>query len=205
MERIYKFSKLIAFVTIAIVALSACEKEISGHEYVDLGLPSGLKWATCNIGASSPEDYGNYYAWGEIEPKSTYTEDNSITYRVEMEDISGNPQYDAATANWGSTWRMPTREECEELVEECTWEWTTQNGVYGMKVTGPNGNYIFLPAAGYRYGSSLYGAGENGFYWSSTPHSGDFYACRLYFNSGHCSVNYVHDRYFGRSVRPVSE
>ena len=178
---------------------------IGGYDYVDLGLPSGLKWATCNIGASSPEEYGNYYAWGETEPKSTYTEYNSITYGEQMGDISGDPEYDAATANWGSTWRMPTEEECEELVDECTWQWTTQNGVNGYKVIGPNGNHIFLPAAGYRDGSSLSIAGESGSYWSSTPDSDDDYAFNLYFDSSNYGVYYYTNRYYGRSVRPVSE
>ena len=178
--------------------------EFVNHEYVDLGLPSGLKWATCNVGAEKPEDYGDYFAWGEIEPKGEYTDDNSVTDGVEMEDISGNPQYDAATANWGSTWRMPTEEECEELVDECTWQWTTQNGVYGRKVTGPNGNHIFLPAAGCRDGSSLDSAGETGRYWSSTPYSNGYRAYHLRFYSSDYSV-YYYNRYSGRSVRPVSE
>ena len=178
--------------------------EFVNHEYVDLGLPSGLKWATCNVGAEKPEDYGDYFAWGEIEPKGEYTDDNSVTDGVEMEDISGNPQYDAATANWGSTWRMPTEEECEELVDECTWQWTTQNGVYGRKVTGPNGNHIFLPAAGSRNGSSLNDAGEYGICWSSTPYSNDYYVYYLGFSSSSYLVSYS-NRYRGRSVRPVSE
>ena len=91
----------------------------NGHEYVDIGLPSGLKWATCNVGASSPEDYGDYFAWGETSPKAEYTWENSVTYGEQMSDISGNAQYDAATANWGGSWRMPTKEQMEELVEHC--------------------------------------------------------------------------------------
>ena len=173
---------------------------INGHEYVDLGLPSGLKWATCNVGANSPEGYGNYYAWGETTTKSSYTEDNSLTYGKDMGDISGNVNYDAATANWGSTWRMPTKAEMEELENNCTWTWTTQSGVNGYKVTGPNGKSIFLPAAGY-YGSSHDDVGECGDYWSSE--SDTYNACSLYFYSGDHGVDW-YGRYYGHTVRPVS-
>ena len=176
---------------------------VNGHEYVDLGL--SVKWATCNVGASKPEDYGNYYAWGETKTKSSYTENNSKTYGKQMNDIKGNSQYDAARANWGGTWRLPTKAELEELNNKCTWKWTTQNGVNGYKVTGPNGNSIFLPAAGDRYWSSLLGAGEYGNYWSSAPYGSYSYdAYYLYFDS---SKPYVlsYYRYYGLSVRPVSE
>ncbi len=178
---------------------------INGHEYVDLGLPSGLKWATCNVGASKPEEYGNYYAWGETSTKSSYTSDNSKTYGKQMYDIKGNSQYDAARSNWGGNWRMPTKTEMQELINNCTWEWMTQNGKNGYKVTGPNGNKIFLPAAGYRLGSSLYCAGERGFYWSSTPNeSNSSTACSLCFDSSKHGVDYG-NRSGGQSVRPVSE
>ena len=176
-------------------------QEINGHEYVDLGL--SVKWATCNVGANKPEDYGNYYAWGETSTKSSYTESNSKTYGKQMNDIKGNSQYDAARANWGGTWRLPTKAELEELENKCTWTWTTQNGVKGCKVTGPNGNSIFLPAAGDRDGPSLYNAGGSGDYWSSTPDDSD-YAYRLGFGSGGQLV-FWRNRYRGRSVRPVSE
>ena len=182
---------------------------INGHDWIDLGLPSGLKWATCNVGANNPEDYGNYYAWGETETKSTYTIANSITHGVEMEDISGNPEYDAASANWGSRWRMPTEEEYRELQYECTWQWTTQNGVYGQKVTGPNGNYIFLPAAGYRCESSLLEAGECGYYWTSTTNNDETYeydddAESLIITNVAWVLGREY-RYKGYTVRPVSE
>ena len=178
---------------------------INGHEYVDLGLPSGLKWATCNVGASSPEEYGDYYAWGEIETKSEYVESNSKTYGKSMSDISGNSTYDVARAKWGGSWRLPTRKEFKELIQKCKWQWTTQNGKKGYKFTGPNGNSIFLPAAGYRNGSSLYRAGENGYYWSSTPGGIDGNdAYDLYLKSSYLHVDWL-SRYYGRNVRPVSE
>ena len=187
------------------VTFTTLEKNANGHTYVDLGLPSGLLWATCNIGATLPEEYGDYFAWGETSPKEEYTEENSLTYGKQMSDISGNAQYDAATANWGGDWRMPTRAEQQELLNNCTWTWTTQNGVNGYNVEGPNGNSIFLPAAGDRYGSSLYSAGSNGYYWSSAPYEyHDLFACYLYFCSdGHGM--YDSSRYNGQSVRPVLE
>ena len=179
------------------------KQEINGHEYVDLGL--SVKWATCNVGASKPEDYGDYYAWGETSTKTSYTEDNSKTYGKQMSDISGNVNYDAATANWGGSWRLPTKKEYEELLNRCTWKWTTQNGVNGYRVTGPNGNSIFLPAAGYRRGSSLNRAGSRGYYWSSTPgESGTNGAYDLSFSSGNHRVGW-NGRNSGRSVRPVTE
>ena len=164
-----------------------------GHEWVDLGLPSGLKWATCNIGASTPGDYGNYYAWGETRPKSEYT----------WGDIDGNSSRDAARANWGGSWRMPTKAELQELKDNCTWTWTTQNGHKGYRVTGKNGKSIFLPAAGYRYGATLCYDGEYGDYWSSTPYEGNtVHAYYLYLREGSRSVDW-YGRNYGHSVRPV--
>ena len=189
--------------------------EVNGHEYVDLGL--SVKWATCNVGANKPEEFGDSFAWGETTPKSKYTYDNSLTYDIKISrlqkrgiiDSNGNltSSYDVATANWGGTWRMPTKSELEELEDKCTWTWTKQNNVIGYKVTGPNGNSIFLPAAGYRYGFSLSrpGKGEDGCYWSSAPIESDSkYAYRLDFSSGSQRVGWS-DRYGGLSVRPVSE
>jgi len=179
--------------------------QINGHDFVDLGLPSELKWATCNVGASTPSEYGDYYAWGEIEPKESYTIENSLTWEQEIGNISGNPQYDAARANWGSTWRMPTNAEFDELAEECVWEWTNEGGNNGYRVTGPNGNSIFLSAAGNRYGPSLNYAGTDGDYWSSMPAESDIHNA-YYF----CFYNGIHStgwnfRYLGQSVRPVSD
>ena len=188
--------------------------EINGHEYVDLGLPSGLLWATCNVGASSPAGYGDYFAWGETTTKTEYNESNCPTYGLTNSqlqsqgyiDSNGNltAQYDAATANWGGDWRMPTYEEQQELLNNCTWTWTAQNGINGYKVSSTvNSNYIFLPAAGYRSGSSLYCAGRYGDYWSSTPYeSGSYRAYVLDFDSSNLSIHNFY-RYDGQSVRPV--
>ena len=178
---------------------------INGRDWVDLGLPSGLKWATCNVGATTPEGYGNFYAWGETTTKTSYDQSNSVTYGQQISDFSGNATYDAARANWGSTWRMPTKAEAEELRDNCTWTWTSQNGVNGMRVTGPNGNSIFLPAAGYCPGSSRNDVGEYGNYWGSTPYESDTRgAYSLFFGSGGHDVNWFY-RDSGRTVRPVSE
>ncbi len=177
---------------------------INGHEWVDLGL--SVKWATCDVGASSPSDYGDYYAWGEISTKSKYKETNSSAYRVSMGDISGDSRYDTARANRGGTWRLPTRAEIQELIDNCTWQWTTQDGHKGCKVTGPNGSSIFLPAAGLRGGSSLCYVGDYGDYWSSTPNMGDARnACHLSFNNRSFHDWYWDSRYYGRSIRPVSD
>lgn len=177
----------------------------NGHEWVDLGL--SVKWATCNVGANTPEAEGNYYAWGEIAPKDEYTNNNSVTYGQQMDDFSGNAQYDAATANWGGDWRMPTSSEMSELVNKCTWEWTTQNNVKGYMVTGPNGNSIFLPVTGYFY-SSTFTSGTCGYsyYWCSSPDSGNAgYAYRLVFDGASRNVYNYYYRSYGCTVRPVRE
>ena len=178
---------------------------LAGHDWVDLGLPSGTKWATCNVGATTPEGYGNFYAWGETTTKTSYYDSNSVTSGQQISDFSGNSTYDAARANWGSTWRMPTKTEMQELINNCTWTWTTQNGVNGYRVTGSNGNSIFLPAAGICLWSWSYSVGEIGYYWSSTPYESD--ADDAYFlvfeSSGH-AVDWS-SRYRGHPVRPVTD
>ena len=136
---------------------------LNGHAWVDLGLPDGTKWATCNVGASTPEGYGDYYAWGETATKATYTMNNWKYKNVNIgEDIAGT-QYDVAHVKWGSTWKMPSKSQMATLMNNCSHVYTTQNGVKGMKFTGPNGNSIFLPAAsGYQF------VGGYGMYWTST-------------------------------------
>ena len=176
---------------------------ISGHAYVDLGL--SVKWATCNVGASKPSDYGNYYAWGETKTKSIYDEDNCETWEKSIGDIGGTDR-DVAHVKWGGTWRMPTLDEIKELIDNCTWTWTTLNGANGYKVTSrKNGNSIFLPAAGWWTGTSLDYAGGSGRYWSSTPdesHTQGAYHLGLY--SGYRGRGWC-SRAPGHSVRPVSE
>ncbi|MBR6068799.1 MAG: hypothetical protein IKP45_13495 [Bacteroidales bacterium] len=172
---------------------------LNGHDWVDLGLPSGTKWATCNVGAVAPAVYGYYYAWGETTPKSTYTSSN-YTYTSNPTTLPSSA--DAATANWGAGWRMPTKTEMLELIDNCTVTWTTQNGVNGCLFTGSNGNSIFLPAAGERSGSELGSAGSQGCYWSSSLSGGSSYAVSLFFNLYNCDRRYKY-RYYGQSVRAV--
>ena len=205
------------------VELDATIKQEKGnYEYVDLGLPSGLKWATCNVGANSPEEYGDYFAWGEVEPKETYDWSTykycngsltTLTKYCHNDEYGLNgfidnkivldPEDDAATANWGGPWRMPTKAEQDELRTKCKWDWTTQNGVNGYKVTGPNGNSIFLPAAGYMDEGTRYDAGSVGLYWSSSLYSDDPYlAYDVYFDSDDVDWS-LNPRYSGFTVRPV--
>ena len=202
-------------------------------EYVDLGLPSGLKWAKCNLGASKPSDYGDYYSWGETAPKADYdwptykwmqagkSNSNYITKYTVADGQTWGIWYDssgafigdnktvlaaaddAATANLGSPWRMPTADEIQELIDKCTWIWTTQDGVNGYQVDGPNGNAIFLPASGEREDSGLIDAGTKARYWSSSLRTTlNSYAHHIYFDSGNHERQGVL-RCYGYSVRPV--
>ncbi len=193
------------------------------HEYVDLGLPSGTLWATTNVGAENPWDYGDYFAWGETTTKAKY---DWSTYKYangaynELTKYCNDPELgdngftddktelersdDAATANWGSNWCMPTLEQWQELNDKCTWTWTTDHGIDGYKVTGTNGKSIFLPAAGCRYGTDLDYAGSRGYFWSSSLATVDPDGGRgLGFHSGRVTPGYWSDRRYGRSVRSV--
>ncbi len=189
------------------------EREESPHEYVDLGLPSGTLWATCNVGANSPEEYGDYFAWGETTTKSDYywgtyfdTDDGGSTFKKYNNLRELQPTDDAATANWGSDWQMPSLAQIQELCSSSntTTEWTQVNGVNGRKITSKsNGNSVFLPAAGYRNYTSLYYTGSVGNYWSrSLDTSNSYYAYYLYFYSGCVDWQY-NGRDYGQSVRPV--
>lgn len=193
------------------------------HESVDLGL--SVKWATCNVGAKAPEEYGDYFAWGEIRAKHQFSASNCSSLRVSTKykvsfmglkrsteevyegvlsrDISGSKTYDAARANWGDGWRMPTRAEFKELVKMCKWKWVVINDKCGYQVVGPNGNSIFMPAAGY-VDKSLNSDGSDGFYWSSTPSEQDStcaYSLTFY---GGLVVGW-NKFYYGRSIRPVTD
>ena len=191
----------------------------------------GPYWAETNIGAEEPHEYGYYFWWGNavgykrennawvasdgsssnfsFAPGNTPTDNKSIAFLHNEGWITADsvllPQHDAAHVHWGGNWRMPTKQEQVELNDKCDWTWTTQNGVNGYVVRG-RGNYasasIFLPCAGYGYGTSLYDAGSRGLYWSSVPDSDGNFAYVLYFNSGYHSTGYGY-RYYGRSVRPV--
>ncbi|MEY8686372.1 hypothetical protein AB9N12_09615 [Bacteroides sp. AN502(2024)] len=183
-------------------ALQAGIERNDNHEWVDLGL--SVKWATCNVGASSPEKYGDYFAWGEITSKPAYNT-NSKTDKKHLGDISGDPRYDAARANWGGKWRLPTKKEIDELHSMCTWTWTTRNGCKGCKITGPNGNSIFLPSAGFMSGRVALGTGVCGYYWCSTPYVDNTlkYAYEFNFNQKNYSAISRDRRPFGKSIRAV--
>jgi len=202
----------------------AKSETFAGHEYVDLCLPSGTLWAICNVGASKPSDYGDYFAWGETSPKKDYdlshlnyrTSGDSYT-NVKFSKYVADSNYgtvdnrtrlelsdDAARLNWGGSWRMPTEEEWVELKNNCTWTWTSQDGNNGYKVTGKNGGSIFLPAAGWRNGGSQRDAGVNGDYWSSSLRADESYrAFGCYFYSGGVLPSHWGNRFLGLSVRPV--
>lgn len=200
---------------------------IDGHEYVDLGLPSGTLWATCNVGANAPEEYGDYFAWGETVPKDDYEWNtykwcngnknnltkycNSSLYGTADNKMELDPSDDAAYVNWGPSWRMPTFDQLREMKKNCTWTCTTQNGVNGLQVTGPNGSTIFLPAAGFfldeNKSKSVVLDGKDGCYWSRNVvrHEPD---CATYLDfvvSGGGIVRWLsdRDRSCGFTVRAV--
>lgn len=204
----------------------------NGHEYVDLGLPSGTLWATCNVGAGTPEAAGYYFAWGETQPKPKYSAQNckysyydNNKYRYYQErGISAKeyeyysyskysnsdnltilqPYDDAASVQWGNGWRTPTYNEWNELMAYCTMTLSYRNEVFGMLVTAPNGNSLFFPASGYRDINDLYNMGENGCYWSSSldADTPNYGYSFLYGTSGRYSMRQS-DRYIGQSVRAV--
>lgn len=180
--------------------------KLNGHKFVDLGLPSGLKWAAYNVGATSPSEVGNFYAWGEIYCKSEFLAKNSLTRDKEYGDISGLLQNDAARANWGMGWRMPTRFEFEELMSECSWEIEIQNKRLGYKCIGKNGNSIFFPATGFCW--ELQSVNQpDGFYWSSTPDTEDTllsYSFGFNYTEAEYAVDW-NERHYGMAIRPVTE
>lgn len=202
--------------SIKVTASLSCPDSHHPHA-IDLGLPSGTKWACCNVGATTPEGYGGYYAWGETSEKSVY---NEVTYQYctgedangdgwyEMNssyqnigsDIAGT-SYDVAHVRMGGSWRMPSIDQQQELINNCTKTFTQQNGVNGILLKGKNGGQLFLPAAGNRYYSDRSGAGSDGYYWSSSLNSGS--ACSLGFYAGGWPwLDYFY-RLYGHSVRAV--
>lgn len=211
-------SPALAAAVIIGAAFAACSKDKGSKEtpstivmeYVDLDLPSGLKWAERNLGASKPGDYGDCYAWGETKPKSDYSwanydwsEEDVITKYNTDGKTTLAPEDDAAAKKLGSPWRMPTADEIQELLDNCDWIWTKQDGKNGYEVKGNNGNSIFLPAAGGRDGSELKDAGSLGYYWSSSL--GTFRTDNAR-NLGFGSVvrgRGEASRFVGFSVRPV--
>ncbi len=198
----------------------------NGHDYVDLGL--SVKWATCNVGASRPEEFGNYYAWGEVVPKKYYdwttykycngsyktlTKYNTVSdFGLVDNKTTLEPNDDAATANWGGEWRTPTKAELEELRKYCTWEWIIIHGIQGSLITSEkNGNTIFWPASGYIYRNSTnkcnhkeqYLGGPRGYYWSNVISSSKPYSAYSRDNDD-CTASWSYgSRVFGHTIRPV--
>lgn len=202
----------------------------NGHVYVDLGLT--VKWATCNLGSVYPDDCGDYFAWGETQPKTCYnwstykwmTEGESSWDYVNKYTIADNQTHaswyrnnkfvgdgktsleyndDAASVNWGGNWRMPTSSELDALRMTCKWTWTNVNGMNGYRVVGKNGKAIFLPATGFYEDDVLSDVGSYADYWAKTLDSNDSdYACFIVFNPQYC-ISYAYSRYYGQSIRPV--
>lgn len=214
--------KRILFIAYITLCYNVClGQALNGHEYVDLGLPSGTKWATCNIGATIPEEYGDYFAWGETSPKTEYSPDNYkywnyeddehetwiylLKYNIDCWGVEDNkkvlePIDDAASVNWGKGWRMPTKKEFDELYKYCTCMEATSNGVKGQLIVGCNNNYIFLPNAG----SSMYRKDLVGYYWSSSIYDAkNENNWHYYTNYAWINENNKENRYCGLSVRPV--
>ena len=197
------------------LAYSSCPDSRHPHK-IDLGLPSGTLWSCCNIGASVPNKAGVYYAWGDVKTKSSYTTDtyylksgNGMNNYVYLgADIAGT-KFDAATANWGAPWCIPSKQQCEELINNTHSEWTIMESTYGRKIYGSNGNYIFVPAAGFRYDTDVYFSSDTerneayGYYWLSTAsegYIGNAYEWTLNKDQMSLSTDMRHD---GHSIRPV--
>ena len=217
--------------SIAILCAAGCKKHndgngsYNGHDYIDLGLPSGTLWATCNVGADTPEGYGDYFAWGETQPKAVYTDSNYVYSLGGYDDFTKyctkpefgyngftdnlktlQPGDDAATVNWGEGWRTPTINEWVELLTKCSYTFTTRNGVKGCLFTARNGNSIFLPVRG-RIGNDKSSNEDNkGNYWSSSLNKGmPIYAKGFQFiiDYDDCDIYDDFSRCAGYSVRPV--
>lgn len=194
-----------------VIKMTIIDFGLSTADAIDLGLSSGLKWASCNLGATKPEGFGDYYAWGETKVKESYDWSTYIhcdgtaktCYNLGS-NISGT-SYDVARAKWGGTWRMPTNEEMKELIDECKHEWVYINDVYGIEFTGPNGNSIFLPATGYRNATNLQSQGDQGCYWlASSLTNYNYFAYSLKISSEVVNTNSMY-RNYGLCIRPVTE
>lgn len=201
------------------VNTAAIQGFVNGHEYVDLGLPSGTLWATCNIGSTMPEESGDYFAWGETQPKSNYSENtykffngNSYTKytnsnRFKVLELCD----DVADVKWGVGWRMPTKEEWEELVNNTTHRWRKRKGVYGSLITASNGNSFFLPAAGHKWDDKVSEKGHEGWYWSASRMSSwdnvwisaEGGAYRTFINPYNFCCHSYSKTFIGGSIRPV--
>ena len=183
--------------------LSPADGTLGGMEYVNLGL--SVKWAVSNIGASAPYEVGNAYAWGETKPKSGYIAQNSETHNREIWEFGGDPKRDAAAANLGEPWRLPTKAEVEELFERCSVSWGKVKGQNGLLLTSENGKSLFLPAGGQHYEREVHWQGACGYYWTSTPHENNLESAYCFdFDSGNTHIR-PELRVYGINIRPVAE
>lgn len=197
-----------------VVNVSQPDAIYDGHGCVDLGLPSHRKWATCNIGADAPGEIGTFFAWGETRPKSAYTQENSLYYGKSPAGLLGTsnapmagttkqkclaPEHDAASVNWGAKWRMPTREEFKELIDNCSWKWVESPA--GAIVTGPNGKSIFLPADT----APVYKDDPIGHYWTieTAGDPSDNKNARSFLLHYDMRYTSLSNRNVGSTVRPV--
>lgn len=203
---------------ISLLAQSPASGSRNGHNFVDLGLPGGTKWATCNIGASTPGEGGEFFQWGFITPFPD-SDLAQVEYKYagqKLEDFAGNPKHDTAAALWGTGWRMPTKGDVEELLDNCEWVFVADgDGLPGYEITGPNGKSIFLPCAGTKFAMGLYDEGEAGGLWTASPYGADLEAAfALGFGDPWDSESgeeiedgvydiYGGDRAVGLSIRPV--
>lgn len=226
MKKVFMF-----MVFVAMAFATGCDKkgdriddngDSDSHGYIDMGLPSGTLWATCNVGAENPVECGYYFAWGETEEgRNTWNSYkyangswNKLTKYCSVSEFGDNgftdtltvllPEDDAVTVNWGDGWRTPTRAEFEELQNNCTVTWTYDYGVYGYRFTASNGNILFFPAVGCRWNWFLRSVDPHGCYWSSSLSNNDPSGVwALNFCSSECSVDCNDFRCCGFTVRPV--
>ena len=186
---------------------------INGHGYVDLELPSGTKWATCNIGSNSPEDYGYYLAWGETEPKKEY--DNTLLKGVPIDDISNNDNYDVAKIKWGNGWSIPSKNQWDELIQCCKLKVLSMHGIKGVLFIGNNGKTLFFPATGRKLGTLLQFDGNDGYYWSSNAdytyqgkpaYASDAYSTEYVISKTACIAFCQPEwREYGLTIRPIAK
>lgn len=208
------------------ILLSGGNPGNDSHEYVDLGLPSGTLWATMNVGASTPEECGDYFSWGETTPRegedpywtnyqwsvnkwntmTKYCTNSSQGYNGFVDGKTElDPEDDVATVNWGSKWQMPSKAQMEELRTKCTWQWTTSNGVKGYLVKSKsNGASLFMPVTDYYSNGQIYNAGYLGYYWTRTLHETTSYKAYylFFYSSSNLECTYG-ERYSGFAVRAV--
>ncbi len=211
------FSLIVGAVSCAVMAQTTGVE--SGHDWVDLGLPSGLKWATVNIGAAAPQDDGDYYAWGETAQKTDFrwatylhgASQNALSKYTQTDGLMLLAQADdVVSQTWGGAWRMPTKDEWAELKTHCVWTWTDNynaTGVAGYEVASQSGDAsLFLPAAGCRYANRVNEKGVHGYYWSSSLSDVSAYwgsAYQMQFVKAYAKPDWNHTRYYGSSVRGV--